>query len=89
MTTQRSSRTSIRSKKSSKRALSAIFLWFSKKCTDRKTDRKVCVKRIKDDKQFFDQSLQEIYILNYIAQNGKSNEDNFLQMMDCFYLNVS
>ena len=55
---------------------------------DRKTDRKVCVKRIKDDKHFFDQSLQEIYILNYIAQNGRANEDNFLQMLDCFYLNV-
>lgn len=76
-------------RRNSRRVLLATSSWFTNKCTDRKTDRKVCVKRIKDDKQFFDQSLQEIYILNYIAQNGRSNEDNFLQMLDCFYLNVS
>ena len=40
-------------------------------------------------KEYFDQSLHEIYVLNYLAQNARPNEDNFLQLLDCFYVNVS
>lgn len=49
----------------------------------------MCIKRIKDNKEFFDQAIQEVYFLNYINQHGNPNEFNFLKLLDCFYLNVS
>ena len=48
----------------------------------------VCLKRIKDDKNFLDQSLMEIYVLDYLSQQGKSAEHNFLQLYEHFYHNA-
>lgn len=48
----------------------------------------VCIKRIKDNKDFLDQAIQEVFFLNYINQHGDPNEFNFLKLIDCFYLNV-
>jgi len=47
------------------------------------------VKKIKDDKNFLDQSLMEIYVLNYLNEMGRHNEHNFLAMVEYFYLNVA
>lgn len=48
----------------------------------------MCIKRIKDNKEFFDQAIQEVYFLNYLNQDRGTNEFNFLELVDCFYINV-
>ena len=53
-----------------------------------RTGRQVCVKVIKNSKDFFDQSLDEVQLLQYI--NGKINEEegggaHVLTMHDFFY----
>ena len=45
----------------------------------------VCLKVIKNSKDFFDQSLDEIKLLQYINSSGDANEHNVLQMIDYFY----
>lgn len=47
--------------------------------------RKACVKKIKDDKHFLDQSLMEIQILKFLKKEGDPNEHNFLELFDYFY----
>lgn len=49
----------------------------------------MCVKRIKDNKEFLDQAIQEVYFLNFINQHGNPHEHNFLKLIDCFYINVA
>lgn len=45
----------------------------------------VCLKVIKNTKDFFDQSLDEIKILELLRQTGKCNENNILEMKTFFY----
>lgn len=45
----------------------------------------VCLKVIKNSKDFFDQSLDEIKLLQYINSKGNPHEHNVLQMIDYFY----
>lgn len=45
----------------------------------------VCLKVIKNTKDFFDQSLDEIKILELLRQTGKCNENHILEMKAFFY----
>jgi hypothetical protein len=65
-----------------------MFTEFFNKCLNVKTKTKVCMKIIKDSKSFFDQSLREIHILEYLRKSGNSQKDRFLFMHEYFYLNV-
>lgn len=47
--------------------------------------QEVCLKVIKNTKDFFDQSLDEIKILELLRQTGKCEENNILQMKTFFY----
>jgi len=46
---------------------------------------KVCMKIIKNDKDFFDQSMDEIKLLNFINVNTDVDETNVLKLIDYFY----
>eukprot|EP01064_Diplonema_japonicum_P027725 TRINITY_DN4077_c0_g1_i1.p1 TRINITY_DN4077_c0_g1~~TRINITY_DN4077_c0_g1_i1.p1 ORF type:complete len:423 (+),score=92.87 TRINITY_DN4077_c0_g1_i1:167-1435(+) len=54
-------------------------------CLDLKTKHLVCVKIIKNSKDFFDQSLDEIKLLQYINRSGDADENCVLQLYDYFY----
>lgn len=54
-------------------------------CLDLETNRMVCMKIIKNDKDFFDQSLDEIKLLKYINVNGEPDEHGVLRLHDYFY----
>eukprot|EP01114_Cavostelium_apophysatum_P014224 TRINITY_DN3637_c0_g1_i1.p1 TRINITY_DN3637_c0_g1~~TRINITY_DN3637_c0_g1_i1.p1 ORF type:complete len:849 (+),score=219.09 TRINITY_DN3637_c0_g1_i1:168-2549(+) len=60
---------------------------FSKaiRCHDLTTSLQVCVKIIKNNKEFLDQSLDEIRLLQYINSAGNADEKNVLQLYDYFY----
>mmetsp|Transcript_9253 Transcript_9253/g.10212 ORF Transcript_9253/g.10212 Transcript_9253/m.10212 type:complete len:1096 (-) Transcript_9253:50-3337(-) len=45
----------------------------------------VCLKVIKNTKDFFDQSLDEIKILELLRQTGRCNENNIVEMKKFFY----
>ena len=49
-------------------------------CLDLKTSQLVCIKIIKNNKDFFDQSLDEIKLLMYINANGSADENHVLQL---------
>lgn len=48
----------------------------------------VCLKIIKNNKDFFDQSLDEIKLLQYLKDSGDPDEHHFLRMYDYFYYKV-
>jgi len=54
-------------------------------CLDLETNKMVCMKIIKNDKDFFDQSLDEIKLLKYINVNGEVDENCVLRLYDHFY----
>jgi hypothetical protein len=54
-------------------------------CLDLETNKMVCMKIIKNDKDFFDQSLDEIKLLKYINVNGDIDERHCLRLFDYFY----
>merc|ERR1719324_247368 len=54
-------------------------------CLDLESNRMVCMKIIKNDKDFFDQSLDEIKLLKYINVNGDVDEQFVLRLYDYFY----
>jgi hypothetical protein len=54
-------------------------------CLDHKNGQMVCMKIIKNNKDFFDQSLDEIKLLKYIKANGDPDEHHVVQMLDYFY----
>lgn len=54
-------------------------------CLDLENNRMVCMKIIKNDKDFFDQSLDEIKLLKYINVNGEVDENCVLKLHDYFY----
>eukprot|EP01065_Artemidia_motanka_P024320 TRINITY_DN2898_c2_g1_i2.p1 TRINITY_DN2898_c2_g1~~TRINITY_DN2898_c2_g1_i2.p1 ORF type:complete len:556 (+),score=84.77 TRINITY_DN2898_c2_g1_i2:367-2034(+) len=60
---------------------------FSKavQCEDLKTHEQVAVKIIKNNKDFFDQSLDEIKLLQLINRSGDADENCVLQLFDYFY----
>ena len=60
---------------------------FSKavKCLDTKENKSVCLKIIENNKNYFDQSLDEIKVLNFVNSNGDPDELNFLRVIDYFY----
>ena len=60
---------------------------FSKavKCLDTKNNNLVCLKIIENNKNYFDQSLDEIKVLNFVNSNGDPDELNFLKAIDFFY----
>jgi len=60
------------------------------KCIDLRTEpddyhRQVCLKVIKNTKDFFDQSLDEIKILELLRRTGQCAENNVLEMLSYFY----
>ena len=60
---------------------------FSKsvKYLDIKENKLVCLKIIENNKDYFDQSLDEIKVLNFINSNGDPDEKHFLKLYDFFY----
>eukprot|EP00960_Hanusia_phi_P049052 759328-Hanusia_phi.AAC.2 len=60
---------------------------FSKavQCVDLTDGSYVCIKIIKNNKDFFDQSLDEIKILKYINAHDSRDEHHLLQLFDYFY----
>jgi hypothetical protein len=54
-------------------------------CIDRKTNKHVCIKVIKNTKDFFDQCLDEVKLLRYISQKGNPDDYNVLKLFDYFY----
>jgi len=54
-------------------------------CLDLQTDQMVCMKIIKNEKDFVDQSLDEIKLLNLIHANADVDEKHCLRILDTFY----
>jgi serine/threonine protein kinase len=50
-----------------------------------KADEWVCLKVIKNSKDFLDQSLDEIKLLQYINSRGDADECHVLRLYDFFY----
>ena len=63
---------------------------FSKavQCLDLHTGESVCIKIIKNNKDFFDQSLDEIKLLQYIKRHDPEDAHNVLHIYDYFYHKV-
>jgi len=60
---------------------------FSKaiQCVDETTGQHVCLKIIENNKDYFDQSIDEIKVLEYVNVNGDCDEHHVLKSIDCFY----
>lgn len=56
---------------------------------DLQTGMDVCMKIIKNNKDFFDQSLDEIKLLKYINKHDPADEHHILRLYDYFYHRVS
>jgi len=54
-------------------------------CLDRKTNTMVCMKIIKNNKDFFDQCLDEVKLLKYVQLKGDPDRYNVIKMFDFFY----
>jgi hypothetical protein len=54
-------------------------------CLDLVTGDEVCLKIVKNNKDFVDQSLDEIKLLRYINAQGSADEHNVLRLRDYFY----
>jgi len=54
-------------------------------CIDTHTGLHVCMKVIKNDKEYFDQSLDEIKLLRYLNTAGDADEQHIIQLLDYFY----
>lgn len=48
----------------------------------------VCLKIIKNDKEFFDQSLDEIKLLKLVNKHDPADEHHILRLYDYFYYQV-
>lgn len=62
---------------------------FSKaiQCLDLRTGNHYCMKIIENNKDYFDQSIDEIKLLRFINCNGNVDEVNILRIFDYFYHN--
>jgi len=49
----------------------------------------VCLKIIKNEKDFFDQSLDEIKLLKLVNKHDPADERHILRLYDYFYFRVS
>jgi hypothetical protein len=49
----------------------------------------VCVKIIKNNKDFFDQSLDEIKLLKYVNKHDPADKYHLLRLYDYFYYRVN
>ena len=60
---------------------------FSKaiQCIDETTGQHVCLKIIENNKDYFDQSVDEIKVLEYVNVNGDCDQHHVLKYIDCFY----
>ncbi|CAD8064500.1 unnamed protein product [Paramecium sonneborni] len=60
---------------------------FSKavKCLDLQSQKEVCMKIIENNKDYMDQSIDEIKLLRYINCNGDCDAKNVLRLYDFFY----
>ena len=60
---------------------------FSKaiQCLDLITKEMVCLKIIENNKDYLDQSIDEIKILKYVNANGNVDENFVVRYLDCFY----
>jgi len=60
---------------------------FSKavQCLDLHTGEMVCVKIIKNNKDFFDQSLDEVMLLDYLKQHDPDDSHHVVHILDYFY----
>lgn len=60
---------------------------FSKavQCIDLQSQQLVCMKIIENNKDYMDQSIDEIKLLRYINCNGDPDEKNVLKIYDYFY----
>lgn len=52
---------------------------------DLETDRRYCMKIIENNKDYFDQSIDEIKLLKYVNSNGDVDEKRVLRIFDYFY----
>ncbi|KAE9230371.1 hypothetical protein PF004_g10510 [Phytophthora fragariae] len=55
------------------------------KCIDTTTEQSVCLKIIKNNKEYFDQGVDEIRVLEYIDRNCKVDERHLVRLLDAFY----
>lgn len=55
---------------------------------DLQTGVDVCLKIIKNDKDFFDQSLDEIKLLKFVNKYDPDDEHHILRLYDYFYYQV-
>lgn len=55
---------------------------------DLQTGLDVCLKIIKNDKDFFDQSLDEIKLLKFVNKHDPCDEHHILRLYDYFYHQV-
>ena len=60
---------------------------FSKaiQCKDLIKKEMVCLKIIENNKDYMDQSIDEIKILKYVNSNGNVDDKNIIKYIDCFY----
>ena len=58
------------------------YIW---KCRHLKSKALYTMKIIKDKKVYLDQSIYEIYILNYLKQQKSFSESRCLEICDYFY----
>lgn len=56
---------------------------------DLHTGMDVCVKIIKNNKDFFDQSLDEIKLLKHVNKHDPADKYHILRLYDYFYYRVS
>jgi len=52
---------------------------------NKKTQKTFILKKIKENKGFFTQSLYEVYILSYLSRNKIQNKNNILHLFEFFY----
>lgn len=55
------------------------------RCYDHMTRRQVCVKVVKNDKDYVDQSLDEIKLLYYVNSHDPEGKNHIVELHDCFY----
>jgi hypothetical protein len=55
------------------------------KCVDTSTEQAVCLKIIKNNKEYFDQGVDEIRVLEYIDHHCKVDERHLVRLLDSFY----
>jgi serine/threonine protein kinase len=55
------------------------------KCLDTTTNQSVCLKIIKNNKEYFDQGVDEIRVMEVIARSCNVDEKHLVRLIDYFY----